>query len=63
MEHYRVEVAQWVEPAKYELVLPVDRPYFVDAMVAMTRVRMSAGLSFGDVVSVNGVTYDLGDFA
>jgi tRNA (adenine37-N6)-methyltransferase len=62
MEHYRAEVAQWIEPPRYELVLPLHRPHFADAMIAMTRVRLSAGLSFGDVTSINGTPYHLDDF-
>jgi len=59
MEHYRAEVAQWIEPQSYELVMPFDRPHFTDAMIAMTRVRLSAGLSFGAAVSINGSEYQL----
>ncbi|MBL8219479.1 MAG: tRNA (N6-threonylcarbamoyladenosine(37)-N6)-methyltransferase TrmO [Bryobacterales bacterium] len=57
LEHHRVEVTDWREPREWDLVLPMGRPYLVDAMVGMTRVRLSRGLRFGDGVVVNGARY------
>ena len=59
MEHYRSEVARWVEPPHYSVVLPSDRPHFSDAVIALTRVRLSAGLSFAGMISINGAQYIL----
>jgi hypothetical protein len=61
MEHYRSEVAHWIEPPRYSVVLPPDRPHFADAVIAVTRVRLSDGLGFGDTISINGPEYVLHD--
>jgi tRNA (adenine37-N6)-methyltransferase len=59
LEHHRVEVTEWREPEAWNIVLPMNRPYLVDAILGMTRVRLSGGLTFGDGVSINGTRYAL----
>lgn len=57
MEHYRVEVADWREPERWSVTLPLDRPQLADAIIGMTRVRLTKGLQFGPEISINGSEY------
>ncbi len=47
MEHYRVEVLNWREPAGWQVVAPADRPYLADAIVGLTRSTFADGLAVG----------------
>lgn len=59
MEHYRVEVAGWKEPERWEIAAPLGRAHLVDALMGMTRVSLSRGLRLGseDRVVLQGVEY------
>jgi len=59
MEHYRVEVAGWKEPERWEITAPLGRPHLVDALMGMARVSLSRGMRVGneDKVVMQGVEY------
>ena len=59
LEHHRTQVADWREPETWDITLPIARPYLVDAMIGMTRARLSKGLRLGQAVIVNGTSYQL----
>ncbi len=59
LEHHRVEVTEWREPEAWEITLPMNRPYLVDAILGVTRVRLSSGLTLGADVAINGIRYKL----
>lgn len=59
MEHYRAEVAGWIEPVLWEITTPVDHAWFVDALMGMTRGGFSRGVKAGEHLTINGIRYDI----
>lgn len=59
LEHFRIELCGWVEPDAYELQAPLGRPYLADALIGLTRVSLTRGLTLtnADEVVLNGHRY------
>lgn len=58
MEHFRITVMDWREPAEWRIRAPLDRPELGDALMGITRVTLARGMSFGPM-RINDVEYHL----
>lgn len=59
LHKYRQEHTALAEPSTWTIIAPQHRPYLIDALIGMTRVSFTRGLSLWneEAVLVNGVRY------